>query len=510
MTAKVLMVQGTASHVGKSVMVAALCRMLRQDGFKVAPFKAQTMSLNSFVTPDGLEIGRAQAVQAEAAGIEPSVEMNPILLKPERGSRSQVVVLGKPLMSTEARDYFDKTKPQLWDVVATSLDRLRTQYEVVVIEGAGSPAEVNLSEREIVNMRVARHAEAPVLLVADIDRGGVFASLVGTLDLLAPRDRGLVKGLVVNKFRGDVRLFDSGVSFLEERTGLPVVGVVPYFREMNLPEEDSVPLESRRGVKSQTGYILDVAVIRLPHIANFDDFDPLAAEEGVRLRYVERGDELGAPDLVILPGSKTTMADLEYVRSVGLDQEIVSKAAGGTAVIGICGGYQMLGERLLDPLRVESPAGEAVGLGLLPVTTTFSREKETHRIKGEVVGEAGLVAEARGSRIEGYEIHMGRTFGEDLKAPFRVLSRSGRATDERDGAMSVDGGVMGTYIHGLFHNSELRRGVLGWLAKRKGVALPPPGPERVRDDDYDRWAAVVREALDMELVYGMMGVRTPS
>ena len=323
MTAKVIMVQGTASHVGKSVLVAALCRIFRQDGFRVAPFKAQNMSNNSYVTPDGGEIGRAQAVHAEAAGIEPTVKMNPILMKPEADNRSQLVLLGKPI-GTPGAEYFSGDKTRLWEAVTHSLDTLCADYDIVVVEGAGSPAEINLRETKIVNMRVARYADAPVLLVGDIDPGGVFAALVGTLELLEPEERVLIKAFVINKFRGDLSLLEPGLRMLEDRTGVPVAGVVPYFHDIHIPEEDSVSLERRRSMKAGTEYLIDIAVIGLPHISNFDDFDPVAREPGVRLRYVEAHDALDTPDLVILPGTKSTTADLAWLRATGLADQIIA------------------------------------------------------------------------------------------------------------------------------------------------------------------------------------------
>ena len=406
MAGRVLMVQGTASHVGKSVLVAALCRIFRQDGFSVAPFKAQNMSNNSYVTADGGEIGRAQAVQAEAAGVDPTVEMNPILLKPESDSRSQVVVLGKPGRSV-GPGYYARAKPRLWQVVRRSLDKLRGQYDLVVIEGAGSPAEINLKRTEMVNMRVVRYAGAPVLLVGDIDRGGVFASLVGTLELLEPEERSLIKGFIVNKFRGDLELLSPGLEWLEERTGVPVAGVVPYYHDIQIPEEDSVSLERRQSMKATRDYLIDIAVIGLPHISNFDDFDPLGREPGVRLRYVEAGDELGTPDMVVLVPGKTTMSDLEWLRRQGIAEGIRSLRRGGTVVLGICGGFQMMGKRILDPHRVESGREATEGLGLLPVTTIFATTKETHRVVGEVMANSGVLRGARGLPVEGYEIHMG-------------------------------------------------------------------------------------------------------
>ena len=533
MTGKTLMVQGTASHVGKSVLAAALCRIFRQDGFRVAPFKAQNMSNNSYVTPEGGEIGRAQAVQAEAAGVEPAVDMNPILLKPEADDRSQVVVLGKPVGTTAARPYFDMNAEH-WKVVSKSLDRLRDLYEVVVIEGAGSPAEINLRSTEIVNMRVALYANAPVLLVGDIDRGGVFASLVGTLELLEPEERARIKGFLINKFRGDVTLLEPGLRMLEERTGVPVAGVVPYFNDIHIPEEDAVSVEERLRMKMESGYLLDVAVLGLPHISNFDDFDPLKYEEGVRLRYVETNDVLGKPDLVIIPGTKATVADLEWLRRQGISDRIQALSRKSVAVIGICGGYQMLGRRILDPEGVESTTKEVEGLGLLPVETVFEGAKETHRVSGEVMEAHGLLEKAGGLPIEGYEIHMGRTgFSENRTGPmgyvvsrqatadaragartnitpaFHIRERSGRQWDRPDGAIDTEGRVLGTYIHGLFHNAALRRSILQNLAVWKGVSLPPVAPHQSRDEEYDKLARLVRDSLDMDLVYRMAGLEVP-
>ena len=501
MPGKTLMVLGTASSVGKSIVTAALCRILRQDGFDVAPFKAQNMSLNSFVTPTGGEIGRAQAVQAEAACVEPTVDMNPILLKPERDDRSQVVVRGKPLSSLSAIEYYSKTD-KFWSIVTESLDTLRAAYDIIVMEGAGSPAEVNLKDKDIVNMRVALYCQAPVLLVADIDKGGVFASVVGTLDLLEPEERSLVKGIVINKFRGDISLFESGVSWLEEKTGLPVVGVIPYFHDIHIAEEDSVSLGRRLEMKQETDYVLDIAVIAHPHLSNFDDFDPLAQEEGVRLRYVEANDDLGDPDLIILPGTKSTAADLEYLIQRGLDKEVVTRAEAGTPVIGICGGYQMLGERILDPEGVESKRSDVQGLGLLPVTTTFSSVKSTHQVKGKVQCGDGILKNAEGLPVTGYEIHMGQTSSET--SPFLIEERSRKDCHDLDGC--VKGDVLGTYIHGLFHNEGLRRAILLELAERKGVKLPPFRNFRSREEELDMLADHVRSSLDINLVYDMMGL----
>jgi adenosylcobyric acid synthase len=498
------MLQGTASSVGKSLLCAGLCRLLLQDGVRVAPFKAQNMALNSFATPEGLEIGRAQAVQAAAAGVPPHVDMNPILLKPEADSRSQVVLMGRPAGSMSARDYF-RSKLDLWPVVTGALDRLRAAYDVVVIEGAGSPAEVNLRSREIVNMRVARYAAAPVLLVGDIDRGGVMAALLGTLDLLLPEERPLVKGLIVNRFRGDVSLFRDGVTFLEARAGVPVLGVVPFVPGLRIADEDSVALDDRPRGTPLPGAAVDVAVLRLPHIANFDDFAPLEAEPGVGLRYVEEADDLGWPDVVILPGTKSTVADLQWLRASRLAERVVGLAAAGSVVLGICGGYQMLGRRLRDPLGVESPDRPDVpGLDLLPIDTEFRPEKTTRQVRGRVLATAGPLAAAHGSPVTAYEIHMGQstpTGAEPLHPPFRL--DGGRP----DGALAGDGRILGTYLHGVLDNAPLRHALIGWAAARNGRALrAAPAEADPREAAFDRLAAVLRDALDLPLLYRTIGL----
>ncbi|MDO8567597.1 MAG: cobyric acid synthase, partial [Dehalococcoidales bacterium] len=463
MKARTIMVLGTASHVGKSMLVAALCRIFKNEGLSVAPFKAQNMSLNSYVTPDGGEIGRAQAVQAEAARLAPAVEMNPILLKPEANSRSQIVILGRPWKTVAAKDYYT-LKSELWPVVTGALDKLRSNYEVVVIEGAGSPAEINLMSQEIVNMSVARYCRCPSLLVGDIDRGGVFASLLGTLWLLEPADRSLIKALVINKFRGDPKLLGLGIDFLEEKAGIPVAGIIPYYEGINIAEEDSVALE--KSESKAIDFQVDVAVVRLPHISNFDDFDPLDKEDGVRLRYVNSVANMGHPDLIIIPGSKTTIADLDWLESSGLAQCIAGLYRKGTFVIGICGGYQMLGTIIEDPHHVESADSSRRGMGLLPVSTVFLATKDTNQIKGEVVAGRGLLGRAKGLPLEGYEIHMGRTKTDSARV-FRLLERSGHPCRRLDGCMDASGRVLGTYIHGLFHNQELRRAILSQISASK-------------------------------------------
>ena len=504
MKGRVIMVQGTASNAGKSVLVTALCRIFRQDGFTVAPFKSQNMSLNSYVTPDGGEIGRAQAVQAEAAGIDPSVEMNPILLKPEAHSHSQVVVMGRPKMSTEAAEYY-KLKSQLWPVVIAALHKLRSRYEIVVIEGAGSPAEVNLADDEIVNMRLARHCRAPVLLVGDIDRGGVFASLLGTLWLLKAKDLRLVKALVINKFRGDLALLEPGLKFLEAKAGIPLAGVIPYFSDIYIAQEDSVALEQ---LKPQQGRPqMDIAVIRMPHISNFDDFDPLDKEKNVRVRYVNSIGNLNHPDLIIFPGSKTTMADLDWLKESGLAQRITELYHQGVFIIGICGGYQMLGAWIDDPGHVESSVPRRQGLGLLPITTTFLSTKETHQIKGNVMANRGLLTEAQDVHFGGYEIHMGRTETDGGGDAFRIREHSGQPCDISDGCLDANGHVLGTYIHGLFHNQKIRRAILGHIARTKGRPIDFIGNDHQRDDEYDKLANLVRRSLNMNLLYAITGLR---
>jgi adenosylcobyric acid synthase len=506
MRAKSLMVQGTASSVGKSTLVTALCRILKQEGLSVAPFKAQNMSLNSFVTPDGGEIGRAQAVQAEAAGIEPTVEMNPVLLKPEADNRCQLIVKGKPLRHLAAADY-PSIQKILWHAITESVDLLLARYDAVVIEGAGSPAEVNLKDRDLVNMRVALYSNAPVLLVADIDRGGVFASLVGTLELLDPREAALIKAFVINKFRGDLSLLRPGLDWLEQRTNIAVAGVVPYYYDIHIAEEDSVALEKHRAMKNPKNYSLDIAVIALPHMANFDDFDPFEHEPEIRLRYVEPNDELGKPDLIILPGTKSTMADLRYLREIGRDKEIIERVKQGTPIIGVCGGYQMLGESICDPERMESTEAQIAGLALLPISTRFLAVKSTHQVKARALPRQGLLQNTGGMQITGYEIHMGETAGDALSAPFQIIERSQQTSKGTDGCLSTDGNVLGTYIHGLFHNEDFRRAILSDLAARKGCIFAPTQTSLSQKEPYDRLASLVRSSLDMKLIFRLLDLR---
>jgi adenosylcobyric acid synthase len=501
MSAKTIMVQGTASSVGKSILVTALCRIFRQNGFKVAPFKSQNMALNSFVTKEGGEIGRAQAAQAEAAGVAPTVDMNPVLLKPEADARSQVVVLGKVWKNLTARDYYRYT-PQLVGVIEKSLARLRADFDIVVIEGAGSPAEINLKEQEIVNMRVARIAEAPVLLVGDIDRGGVFASIIGTLELLDEVEREMVAGLIINKFRGDVSLLKPGLDMLEKKSGKPVLGVIPFFHDLKVAQEDSVWLEERRDTNAAAG--LDVAVIGLPHMSNYDDFDPLD-NGGCSVRYVSAVAELSKPDLIIIPGTKTTIADLNHIRERGLAASIVRCVKEGIPVIGVCGGYQMLGKKIYDPHNVESRETVIDGLGLLNIETIFADTKTTTQVKARVVFDQGILSGLKDIELSGYEIHMGQTINSEGYTPFQVIETPAGRTGYPDGAINGNGNVLGTYIHGLFHNAALTKALLNWLRERRGLSQNMSGFLDI-EEQYDVLAQGVRDNLDMKRLYEIIGL----
>ena len=521
MTAHVLMVQGTMSSAGKSLMVAALCRIFKQDGFRVAPFKAQNMALNSFVTRDGLEIGRAQAMQAAAAGVDVTVEMNPVLIKPEADAFAQIVVMGKPWTRLPAGEYM-RRRAELWLIVTRALDALRAEHEIVVIEGAGSPAELNLRPGDLVNMAIAAYADAPVLLVGDIDRGGIFAQLIGTHALLEADERARIKGFIVNKFRGEPRLFDEGVAILEERSGVPVLGVVPFVRDLRIADEDSVVLDENhdggplRGTEdaadaesASSHRSLDIVVLRVPHMSNFDDFDPLRAEADVTVRFVDHVERIGQPDMIILPGTKTTMADLEFLRVRGLAECVVELARRGTPVLGICGGFQMLGTRICDPQRVESETAQAAGLGLLPSVTTFTAEKQTVRAQGTIAANRGLFAHMLGLDVDGYEIHMGRTEEEDGEngrfGLLHVTSRGGQAVDALDGMIDPTGWIAGTYFHGFFDNDGVRHALLTNLAARKN-SVRAGGARFDREADYDRLAQVVRMSLKLDQVYRLMGI----
>ena len=503
--ANYIMLQGTSSHVGKSILTTALCRIFYQEGKKVSPFKAQNMALNSYVTREGLEMGRAQVAQAEAAGLEPMVDMNPVLLKPTGNACSQVVLMGKPVGNMSAREYHRGYSLKAFDAVKEALGRLDRAFDTIVIEGAGSPAEVNLKANDIVNMRVAKYLNAPVLLVADIDRGGALAALVGTLELLEPEERELVKGLIINKFRGDVTLLAPAVDFLEQKTGKPVLGIVPHIEHLGIDDEDSVSLEDKRD--GAQGRDLQIAVIQTPKLSNFTDFDSLAGEEDVSLSYVREPSELGQPDLILLPGSKNTSEDLLHLERTGMADALKEQREKGTPIIGICGGYQMLGLELSDPFHAESNHNRIPGLGFLPMRTAFSKEKLTSQVAADCVNLAFLGASISCSGLSGYEIHMGETeFPADAVHPLRIRARAGAATDLPEGLISEDGQVFGTYVHGIFDNDDFRRAILNALRCRKGLA-PLANRRNVRAEkqqSYERLAAIVRESLNMPLLKRIM------
>ena len=488
--AKCIMVQGTMSGAGKSLLCTALCRIFAQDGYKVAPFKSQNMALNSFVTRDGLEMGRAQVVQAQAAGVEPDVRMNPILLKPSSDVGSQVIVNGEVRGDMPAREYFRHKKALIPDILR-AYESLAQGNDILVIEGAGSPAEINLKADDIVNMGLAKLVDAPVLLVGDIDRGGVFAQLYGTVALLDEDERARICGLVINKFRGDVEILRPGLAMLEQKTSLPVLGVVPYTR-VDIEDEDSLSerLQSSKAVKP-----LDVAVVRLPHISNFTDFMPLEQHPLLGVRYVQNARELGTPDLVVLPGTKNTVDDLLWLRQSGLETAVQKLAKRGTPILGVCGGYQMLGCTLDDTLGSESGHPQTLrGLGLLPTDTVFTAEKRRAQVTAVTCDPLA------GAALTGYEIHTGRT--NVRGAPFCTL-----ADGTPEGC--VQGNVFGTYLHGLFDSGELTEKLATFLCERKGLApetAEPISMEKYRRQQFDLLADSVRTALDMRTVYAAMGI----
>ncbi|MBP1559917.1 MAG: cobyric acid synthase [Oscillospiraceae bacterium] len=483
--AKAIMIQGTMSNSGKSFLAAALCRIFRQDGYSAAPFKSQNMALNSYITADGLEMGRAQAMQAEAAGIEPSVLMNPILLKPVTDCGSQVIVNGEVRGNMKAADYF-RYKKQLIPDIMKAYDALAAQHDIIVIEGAGSPAEINLKQDDIVNMGMAKLAKAPVLLTGDIDRGGVFAQLLGTLMLLEDDERSMVKGLIVNKFRGDRSIFQSGVQMLEERGGKPVVGVVPYIK-CDIEDEDSLSEKLENGAKG----VIDIAVIRLPRISNFTDFDVFSQYEGVSVRYVSKCSELSEPDMIIIPGTKSTISDMKWLRESGLEAAVKKCVSRGVPLFGICGGYQMLGERITDSAGAEG-GGEIVGMGLLKCRTNFSSEKTRRRTEGVFADVGGVLSCLTGANFYGYEIHMGETVSEGTP----LLSCGG----------AQSGNVYGCYIHGIFDSAAVSERIVKTLYSRKGLAYGGGKTDRrvYKEMQFDILADGVRKSLDMELVYRIL------
>ncbi|RHW39452.1 cobyric acid synthase [Lysinibacillus yapensis] len=491
--AKAIMVQGTASDVGKSLICTALCRIFANDGYRVAPFKSQNMALNSYITKDGGEIGRAQGVQAEAARVDATTDMNPILLKPKGEMMSEVIVHGKHRQNIDAKTYRENFVELVMPEVQKSVEKLQQQYDILLLEGAGSPAEINLKDRDIANMRMAHLADASVILVADIDRGGVFASIIGTLMLLDEDERARVKGIIINKFRGMEELLTSGIEWLEEKTNIPVLGVIPYL-DVAIDAEDSLALSSLHLKKpKQDELSIDVAMIRLPHISNFTDVDPFYDEPGVGVRLVTNLHQLLTPDLLILPGTKNTVEDLNWLKHSGFAQAIQVLASRGTKIFGICGGYQMLGELLIDSEAVEGNGGIFEGLGLLPIETTFVHQKQAVQTRGVLMD---------GQQVSGYEIHLGRSKKTaDIRSFIRL--KDGRS----DGAITENGQVIGTYLHGIFHNRLYTRKLINELRQQKGLPLLSEDVKsdgELREEAYEMLDYHVRKHLDMENLYSLI------
>ena len=502
---RAVMFCGTASDVGKSVVTAGFCRCLVKRGVAVAPFKSQNMSLNSYVTPEGGEIGRAQAVQALACKINPHTDMNPVLLKPNSDTGSQIVVQGKPVGNMSISQY-DAYKPAAFEKICQSYDRLRHAFEFIVIEGAGSISEINLKKKDIANLKIAAMAQCPVILVADIDRGGVFAQIVGTIELLEPLERSYVQGIIINKFRGDIEVLKPGIDFIEQRTGVPVLGILPWLADISVPAEDSVALSqmSRKAAISNGVKKINIGVIKLPRISNFTDFDPLQSEPDVQLRYIETPQQLHGLDVLVIPGSKSTIADLSFLKECGFF-DAISNFKGH--IVGICGGFQMLGSEVLDPGGVESLVKEAQGLNLLPAKTVLLREKETHQAL-TYLGDGGLsVAPECEGVIAGYEIHMGQTtLGSGLRPFARVFRRGNAAVSIEDGAVSQDGRIFGTYLHGLFENSRFRETYLNSIRYEKGLPLSRESEKIPQHDPYDLLAEQFEKYLDMPRLMAICGL----
>jgi adenosylcobyric acid synthase len=500
--AKALMIQGTGSGVGKSILTAAFCRHFLRQGLKVAPFKAQNMANNSFITADGGEMGRAQVYQAEACGIPPHVDMNPILLKPSGDNNSQVILLGKVVGNRNAKDYFGGRKKFIPEVLG-ALDRLRSQFDLIVIEGAGSPAEINLKEHDLVNMFIAESADAPVLIVGDIDRGGVFAWMKGTYDLLTEKERGLVGGFLVNKFRGDFALLQPGLEMFQNMVGKPILGVFPFDHDLFVDEEDAIPMPSVE-YSAGTQQRVDVVVLRLPRISNFTDFSPLAYDPNILLRYVWRPNQLGNPDLIIIPGSKSTLDDLDFLRQSGLADAVLQSHKSGSLILGVCAGLQILGKTVRDPEHVESAKSESAGLGLLNMETTLLAEKITRQVHGVVT--CASPALRAGLAVEGYEIHMGRTRFPDDVAP--LFQNSNGDSDSNLGVTNRDGTVIATYIHGFLDNDGLRQEFINHVRSQRGLsALTSAFNYRAfRENNLNRLGAMIERHVDLkllnELVFG--------
>jgi adenosylcobyric acid synthase len=501
MTAKTLMIQGTGSGVGKSIITAALCRAFYRESHKVAPFKAQNMSLNSYVTEEGGEIGRAQVYQAEACGIAPHVAMNPILLKPSADNNSQVIVMGKVMGQRNAKDYY-ANRPNYVEEVKQAFDTLKNKYELIVMEGAGSPAEINLRQYDMVNMAMAEMADAPVLIVGDIDRGGVFAWMKGTLDLLTESEQKRVRGFIINKFRGDIDLLKPGLTQFEEMTGKPILGVIPFDAELFVDEEDAIPHHSSPLMSSGSG-VVDVAIVQLPHIANFTDFSPLVSDPGVAVRYVRSPVQAGYPDLLILPGTKNTIDDMQFMVEIGWDRYARSFHKEGGLILGVCGGFQMLGTRLSDPNHIESSIEEIEGLGFIQATTTMEHEKITRRRICPTLTSSVFEQELE---VDGYEIHSGRTqFQKEYPLLFRPANGG---CPYSLGLCNEEGTIIGTYLHGFLDNDPIRDGFLKYVRKRSNLPQPEENfnYREFRSRQLDRLADLVTQSIDMNEVKRIIGL----
>ncbi|UCD73681.1 MAG: cobyric acid synthase [Candidatus Bathyarchaeota archaeon] len=507
------MIQGTTSYSGKSLMVTGFCKIFRDRGYRVAPFKAQNMSLNSYVTIDGAEIARSQATQAFAAGIEPTAEMNPILLKPRGDSTSQIVLMGRPYGDYDAERYYEEfALTEGIKMVRQAFNRLVEIFDIVIIEGAGSPAEINLYERDIANMRIADLTRSPVILVADIDRGGVFASIVGTLQLLKSRHRRRIKGFIINKFRGDIKLLKPGIAELEEITKKKVLGVIPYLADLALPDEDSVALQEKRDRRNTD---IVVGVIRLPRISNFTDFDPLLRAPGIELRYITKVEEIDSVDSVIIPGTKNTLGDLAWLKEKKLDRKIVEYADLNKPVLGICGGYQMLGKKIFDQEGVEGETGTVTdGLGLLDISTIFDvYEKTTSRVEMLLARGSPLLPDVSENKYKGYEIHMGKIRkGREARPIFKVVSDSGRKADRWEGASSKDGHILGTNIHGLFDNRPILDSFVNSLTGRRKSrkAVTYKETEEVWTQSLETLASTMLRHIDIDEIIRIVGLREKS
>ncbi len=498
-----LMLVGTGSNAGKSIMAAGFCKYFTQSGFKVAPFKAQNMALNSFVTREGGEMGRAQVLQAEACGIEPHTDMNPVLLKPSGEARSQVIVNGKPTENLDARNYYERRKI-VEQAAREAYDRISRKYDLMILEGAGSPAEINLLEVDFVNLKMAEYAGAAAFLVADIDRGGVFASIYGTVKLLPDNLRKCLKGIIINKFRGDKSLLDSGITRIEELTGIPVLGVMPHLHNLQLDDEDSLGLEGR---VHQEAAVLNIAVVRLPRISNYTDFLCLETAPGVAVKYVVNPRELADADMIIIPGTKNTIGDMTYLRESGFEAMIKRAVKKLIPVWGICGGYQILGQTISDPEGMEGAEKEIAGLGLLPVSTELGKEKELAQVSGVTQPEFPFASP--GTELKGYEIHMGVTSPQADPPPLLIKTRREVETGEPAGHLSADHLVFGCYIHGLFDSPEFRKQLLNWLADRKGVSLDAAAEldqEAIKEAEFERLAKTLEDNIDMAKVREIIDV----